>query len=116
VVLIHGHTPGSIALLDRDNRMLLGGDSIQTGAIFMFGPGRNVPAYVESMRKLDAMRNAFDVVYPSHGEVPVSADIIPALVKGARRLLAGELSATKPDRPGLDAMLYDAGVAKFLYP
>lgn len=116
VVLIPGHTPGSIALLDRENRLLIGGDSIQTGAIFMIGPGRNVPAYVESMKKLDAMRSAFDVAYPSHGEVPVSADIIPALVEGAQRLLAGELSATRPERPGLDAMLYDAGVVKFLYP
>lgn len=116
VVLIPGHTPGSIALLDAAHRLLIGGDSVQTGAIFMFGPGRNLPAYIESMKKLDAMRARFDLVYPSHGEVPVSADILPGLIEGAQRLLRGELSGSKPDRPGLEALLYDVGVAKFLYP
>ena len=116
VVLIPGHTPGSIALLDALNRILIGGDSIQTGAIFMFGPGRNLPAYIQSMKKLDAMRERFDVVYPSHGEAPVPADILPGLIEGAERLLRGEIAGTKPDRPGLEALLYDAGVAKFLYP
>lgn len=116
VVLIPGHTPGSIALLDAKNRILIGGDSIQTGAIFMFGPGRNLSAYVQSMKKLHTMRERFDLVYPSHGEVPVSTDILPGLIEGAEKLLRGELVGTRPERPGLEALLYDAGVAKFLYP
>ena len=115
VVLIPGHTPGSIALLDAAHRLLIGGDSVQTGAIFMFGPGRNLPAYIESMKKLDAMRGRYDLVYPSHGEVPVSAELLPALVEGAEKLMSGQLAGIKPDRPGIEAMLYDAGVAKFLY-
>ena len=38
VILIPGHTPGSIALLEPDKNFLIGGDSIQTG-------GRNFEAF-----------------------------------------------------------------------
>ncbi len=37
-LLIPGHTPGSIALLDRENRLLIGGDSVQRGTVLMVGP------------------------------------------------------------------------------
>jgi hydroxyacylglutathione hydrolase len=39
VILMPGHTPGSIALLEKEKRFLIGGDSIQLGSIFMFGNG-----------------------------------------------------------------------------
>ncbi len=44
VILTPGHTPGSIMLLDREKRLLISGDTIQAGDIYMFGPGRNLPA------------------------------------------------------------------------
>ena len=48
VLHIPGHTPGSIALLDREHGLLLPGDSIQKeGTIYMFGPRRNLERYLE---------------------------------------------------------------------
>lgn len=67
VVLIPGHTPGSIALLERDKRFIIGGDSIQDNPIYMFGPGRDLAAFAASMEKLQGLQDAFDTVYPSHG-------------------------------------------------
>ena len=119
VVLIPGHTPGSIALLEREKRILISGDSVQTGSIFMFGEGRNLPAYIESLKKLENMLNLFDTVYGSHGDVKMNADIIPPLRAGAEKLLAGELEAKELDAghplSGTGCMLYDCGVAGFLY-
>lgn len=115
VLLIPGHTPGSIALLDARRRILFGGDSVQAGAIFMFGLGRNLHAYVDSMERLQRMRDRFDVVYTSHGPATVSPDIIPELIHGAQAVLRGEVEGKDPPREGMDAKYYAVGSAKFLY-
>jgi len=113
VLLIPGHTPGSIALLDAENKILIGGDSVQAGTIYMFGAGRNIDAYIYSMAELANMRESFDTIYPSHGAFPVDAGIIDGLITGAEQIRDGKIKGEKADdRP---ADLYDAGVAKFLY-
>lgn len=113
VVLIPGHTPGSIALLDREHRFLIGGDSIQTGEVWMFGPGRNMFAYASSMEKLSAMRDAFDTVLASHVELCVGADMLPEIVEGAKAYLRGALQPEPFDGPA-DAKIYSYKRAKFL--
>lgn len=41
IIHIPGHTPGSIAVLDIDNRILYSGDTVQDDVIFMFGVQRS---------------------------------------------------------------------------
>ncbi len=113
VVLIPGHTPGSIALLDRENRFLIGGDSVQSGGIFMFGEGRSLPAFVCSMSKLIAMGDVFDVCYASHGEATVTRDILPALKQGALDVMAGRIEPQEPPRK-MPCRFYDCGKVRFL--
>ena len=56
VLHIPGHTPGSIALLDREHGLLLPGDSIQKeGAIYMFGLRQNLERYLVSLRELQSL-------------------------------------------------------------
>ena len=114
IVLIPGHTPGSVALIDDENRVLVSGDSVQAGMVFMFGPGRDMEAYIYSMEKLKRMRGRFDTVYPSHGTFPADAGIIEKLICGARQVLDGKIEGAKApfETP---AKLYDAGAAKFLF-
>lgn len=50
VITQPGHTPGSIALLDINKRVLFSADSIQDGEIFLFGPMRNLIAYRQSLQ------------------------------------------------------------------
>ena len=113
VVLIPGHTPGSIALLDRENRILIGGDSVQSGAIFMFGEGRSLPAFVFSMEKLIAMGNVFDVCYASHGPATVTRDVLPRLRQGALDVMAGRIAPQDPPRK-MPCHFYDCGGVGFL--
>jgi hydroxyacylglutathione hydrolase len=87
VILIPGHTPGSIALLEREKRFLIGGDSIQTGSIFMFGNGRNFDAFRASMMKLQGLRECFDIVFASHGELTVKPDIVEQLFVVAGKVM-----------------------------
>jgi glyoxylase-like metal-dependent hydrolase (beta-lactamase superfamily II) len=114
VLLIPGHTPGSIALLDRTKRILISGDSIGAGMIYMHGYGRNIHAYIRSMEKLNKLRDEFDVIYPSHGAFPLKPDIIDGLIEGAKNVRDGKVAPT--DAPfETPAKVYDVGVAKFLY-
>jgi len=117
VILIPGHTPGSIALLERNRRFLISGDSVQSGDIFMFGEGRNLPAYIESLKKLQKLSGCFDTVYASHSNISVRADIIPELLEGAIKLMRGEISSENLYSPpmGADCKLYRCPVAGFLY-
>lgn len=115
VILIPGHTPGSIALLDAENRILFSGDTVQTGTVFMFGKGRNMKAYLSSLQKLAAMADRFDTVYPSHGSIPVDPAILPGLIEGAGKILRGETEGVISERFGAPVKLYDGGPAKFLY-
>lgn len=111
-----GHTPGSIAILDVNNRVLIGGDSIQDGRIFMFGEHRNLPHYIASLEKLSAYEGRFDTVYASHSSVEVAPDIIPKLIAGAKQILAGEATGEEIDMFGNSVLLYQFEFAGFLCP
>lgn len=78
VILIPGHTPGSVALLDRKHRFLISGDTVQSGCIFMHGDGRDLDAFRESIAMLENMRQdkVFDTILASHGDASLPADII----------------------------------------
>lgn len=113
VILLPGHTPGSIALLDSKSKLLISGDTVAKSPIFCFGAMRNIDAYIESLNKLLGMKDLFDDIYPSHGEIPLNSDIIPNLIEGATKLKNGELTGVKTPIE-IPALLYESnGVAFF---
>ncbi len=114
IITLPGHTPGSIAVLDRKNRVLISGDPIQDGSIFMFGIQREMHAYLLSLEKLERYLPYFDTIYPSHGSFPVKPDLIPLLQEGAKQILAGNLSGDTAEFHGMKIKVYDIGAAKFL--
>lgn len=66
MITIPGHTYGSVALLDKQNRTLIAGDSVQSGNIFMFGPHRDIHSFKSSLKKLIARSKEYDRIYASH--------------------------------------------------
>lgn len=101
-----GHTMGSIAVLDVENRVLIGGDSIQNGNIYMFGAHRDLKKYIDSLKRIRSMKNCFDTVYPSHGDFPVNPDIIDKLIEGAEMIKSGEAEGQLVNVHGMDVFLY----------
>lgn len=97
IIEIPGHTCGSIALLERKNRILISGDSVQQGPIYMFGEYRSVESLILSLKKLENMKEAFDIILPCHHTLPVKTDILPVLIEGAEKLWRGELTASPVD-------------------
>lgn len=114
VITLPGHTPSSIAVLDKKNRVLISGDPIQDGNIFMFGVQREMHAYLLSLEKLEKYKDHFDTIYPSHGSFPVSPELISALHEGAARILAGGIEGTDAEFRGIKIKRYDVGAAGFL--
>lgn len=90
---IPGHTPGSIALLDREHGLLLPGDSIQKeGTIYMFGPRRNLERYLESLRELQPLEGEIRQILPSHGECPIEPVYLSRVLEDALALRDGKFS------------------------
>jgi len=114
VLLIPGHTQGSIALLDRENRILVSGDSISLGPVFMFGDERCLHAYIASMEKLIGLQSAYDTIYPAHGPLPIPSGQVQKALAAANKLLAGELSPEEPPFP-LPAKMYMHEGAGFFF-
>lgn len=98
VILVPGHTPGSIALLDRNHHLLISGDTVQSHCIFMHGDGRDLSAFHDSIKKLETMRQEglFDTVYPSHGEAVVPADILTDHLALTEEVLNGNAVPADP--------------------
>lgn len=114
VIHIPGHTPGSIAVLDIEQRILYSGDTVQDGVIFMFGVQREIHAYMHSLEKLERYQGKFDVIYPSHGSIPVRPELISKLYKGACNILEGAVVGTDVALHGVPLKRYDVGCASFL--
>lgn len=111
VLQVPGHTPGSIALLDRGNRIIVTGDLVSmTLPVFLFGEGRDYDAYMNTMERLSGMKDSFDRIYPSHGPFPLTTDYIDKQIVAAKKMREGELSPQDPPMPIPAKMYMDSDV------
>jgi glyoxylase-like metal-dependent hydrolase (beta-lactamase superfamily II) len=114
-MLIPGHTPGSIALLDRANRRLFVGDTVSDAQIYMFGDGRDLRAFIESLRKLESIANLIDAVHPAHGSPELTTDWFGKTRIAAEKLLLGQLEPREAPF-NLHCSLYSYDGVNLLYP
>ena len=111
-IALPGHTPGSTALLDRNTGRLFSGDPIQKdGRIFMFGPMRNLGAYIHSLRRLLSYRAEIREIYPSHATCPIGVEVVDELIEGALKLERGEIKPEPVEMFGRTANACDIGVS-----
>ncbi|MDR1393437.1 MAG: MBL fold metallo-hydrolase [Bifidobacteriaceae bacterium] len=115
VILIPGHTPGHIALLDRAARRLFIGDTVSDAQVFMFGPGRNLTAYIASLRKLESLTSLFDTLCCAHGSSMLQARWVSRTLTAAEMLAAGQLEGHPPPRD-LPCQVYSHNGVNLLYP
>ena len=114
IIHVPGHTPGSIMVLDVTNRLLFSGDSVQDERIFLFGPARNINVFPDSLRRLETFSDRFDLIYPSHGTMPLKSGIIGKIISGTEDVISGKIPGHKPTVFGHDILVYDTGVARIL--
>lgn len=68
VVMIPGHTPDSLALLDHENGRIFTGDSYYKGPIWLYAPETDLGAYRASIARLAALAPDLKAVHGAHNE------------------------------------------------
>lgn len=74
VIHIPGHTYGSLAFLDESRRTFYAGDSVQKGAIYMFGERRDLESFSSSLERIIALEDEFDRIISSHDQMILDKD------------------------------------------
>jgi hydroxyacylglutathione hydrolase len=113
VIEVPGHTPGSICLLDANNKLLFTGDNNNT-IVWLFLDGcLPVEAYMQMLEKLDSRAAEFDTLLPGHG-APLDAGFIGEQIICAQNILKGECQGERYDTfvgPALICRYKRAGIA-----
>ena len=74
----------------------------------MFGIHLELHSYVYGLQRL-MDRTDYDRIYPSHAEICVDRDVIPGLIAGAERILAGTATGKTVAMHGKEVLAYDTG-------
>ena len=105
-----GHSPDCICLLDEENGLLFGGDTINTGPIYAQLEDSNLERFAQSTARLAEMSDSYRRVFVCHF---LRYEDQPALVKeiadGFRRLLLGDVHI----RDNVDCLNYPVKEACF---
>ena len=117
VIMNPGHTNGCCTFLDRKNRRLIGGDSIQRGGeLYMYGDYRDLLAAIHSLERIrDKYMASFDLIYPAHAECPIPASVIPELRDRLEDMLHGKYTGTDSEIWGTPIRVFDLGIDTVLY-
>lgn len=94
VLEVPGHTPGSIVLLDREQKLLFSGDALGAGHAWLHLPGcLPLWVYLQSLRRLAGMADLFEKIY--HGHLNESAafglNYLMDLIEAVEGVLGGSL-------------------------
>jgi len=66
ILMTPGHTPDSLCLLDRQQRLLFTGDTFYAGMIFLYVPETDISAYGRSVGRLAKLVSQVDLLLPGH--------------------------------------------------
>ena len=94
VLAVPGHTPDSIALLDRNNRLLFTGDTFYLGPIWLFEPETDLKAYARSTARLASLAGSLDLVLPGHNTPAASPAHLPKLRDAAQAIVTRAVKET----------------------
>ena len=89
-----GHTDGSICFLDRKNRLLFSGDTINRSIILMRQPDNStklIKIFHDSLLKIWRHEKEFDSLIIGHGNPILEKNIIKDYIKITNGLLSGNL-------------------------
>jgi len=84
-----GHTPDSLALLDRENGLLFTGDTYYSGEIYLWAPETDLAAYTASIGRLARLEPGLKRVLPAHGPPVAEPRRLPELQQALQDIEAG---------------------------
>lgn len=107
VLELPGHSPDSIALLDRPGGLLWSGDTFYEGPIWLYFPGTDLDAYARSVRRLASLVPGLRLVLPSHNTPAAAPAKLVELTLAFDQVLEGTVSS-RPSRDGLVEYAFEA--------
>ncbi len=111
-----GHSPGSLCFLDRKERLLLTGDSVLAGAIWLhLEESTPLGEYLGSLQRLRALAGEFDRMLPAHGALPLPPRMLDDLIAGVEAILAGRLVGSEERNFAGSGLRCDLGSCGILY-
>lgn len=90
IVATPGHTPDSIALIDRANGLLFTGDTYYPAPIWLYRPETDMDAYVASVKRLAALAPKVKMVLGAHNIPVADPDVLPKLADAIVAVRAGK--------------------------
>lgn len=119
VIGLAGHSPGSICLLDRHDRLLWTGDSIHSGGIWLqLEDSLPLRQFRDNLRRVQSLSGAFDHLLPAHGRLPalpLPRQTLDDLIAGIERILNGEIVGREERTFAGDGLRCDFGSCGILY-
>jgi glyoxylase-like metal-dependent hydrolase (beta-lactamase superfamily II) len=101
ILSVPGHTPDSIALLDRESGLLWTGDTFYEGPIWLFVPETDLDAYACSVDRLAKLVPTIRLLLPAHN-TPVAE---PRRLEELKRALASVRARTLKPQPRAEGMI-----------
>jgi len=97
VMLVAGHTPGSIVLIDDDNRICFTGDCCNGHTLMNFRSSLSVEEYLGFLIAFKAQAHRFDTLYGGH--CVLGTEVIDEGIEACAKVIAG--TDAKHRRPGM---------------
>ncbi|NIM91942.1 MAG: MBL fold metallo-hydrolase [Candidatus Aminicenantes bacterium] len=89
VIHTPGHSPGSMCLLDKKNRILFTGDTFFPGPLYAYPEDVDIKDYLASIDKLEERLNEYDHLCSGHNDPWVKSEVIPRVAAAFREIMAG---------------------------
>ena len=115
VLSIPAHHEGSIALLDRTDRLLFTGDEMESGQVLLFVRDRNLPlrevvaAHRANLQKLAARRAEYDFICPAHNGTLLQPDLYLNDFLALDQEILDGTARVQPDTAGFGYAPYQDG-------
>lgn len=106
VIAIPAHHEGSIALLDKTDRLLFTGDEMESSQVLLFARDRNIPVaqvaanHKANMERLAARRSEYDYICPAHNGTMLQPDMYLRDFIELDELLMEGKAEVQPDTAG----------------
>lgn len=85
-----GHTPGSVALLLREKRILILGDVCNQFTFLFFDHSSSISRYMETLERLQSREADFDRILILHGDGDAPLSLITEVKEVCKRILSGQ--------------------------
>jgi glyoxylase-like metal-dependent hydrolase (beta-lactamase superfamily II) len=90
VIYTPGHSPGSICLLDKSNRLLFTGDTFFPGPLYAYPDDVDIPLYRASIDLLKERLDEYDILCSGHNDPWVKSEVIPRVAAAFNDIMEGK--------------------------